>query len=825
MAIAYGQITIVDISDLGQLSVYPTSNQPYSVIYDPNASSGNQYNPDWSKTNLQLTPVIYYGNQQVTPTNSIVKWYKDNSTTAIESGITNGVLTVNSNVLTPSGNKLVSYTVKVTYSPEGTGATLHAEGKITFSLIEQPTTVKSINVTGSNLFLYNGDKVLQSPATITLKANPQNCSIKNWYYYNTSGTKVDLTSENGATLLVAADNTTYFPTSTNSCTFGVQSNEADLYDEITIVKVYDGAAGDSAVVAVLSNESQTISFNKNGEAVSGAYTDAYTILTVYDGNDDVTSNCTITPTADSSITGSWDSVNKKYTVSKITASGKVSFKIEYADPTTQNKKILYKTFSLVMTQPGADGADAITYSMGVSALAISKKIADDGAISYTPEKVVLNGYSKVGGDARTAYACRFTVSVDGGAAVALNTSDASSIEYNTNKDFKTLEFKMYAAGGTNTLLDSQTVVQTSDGKKGETGADGVGGVTTGLGNSSDQLACDSSGTPKSQQSFQIPFYALQGITSVKVKATTTWNRPSNVTLTGLDSEVTGQGTLTLTVDTSASLSNTTVIPITLTAKVKGQDGNETTVSSTHNYSLTKTLQGAAGASAVILQVYAQKGGVFVNGQGTDTLEAILTSGTTTISESSVSYKWAKWSGSSYETINNETGKTLEISAKDISSFASYQVTATYPKTGGKNYIAYVSVLDKSDPLQIYMFSTVGEKLVNSQGRGVVYGRVYQNGQELDSVEGWVFSASAPSNPTANTIWVDYSGETVVIRKRSGNNWATYTPVWDCDYNWTLTNSNNAIISTLNSRFMLVTASVVNEKTNFNLTVNYPKSVN
>ena len=346
MAIAYGQITIVDISDLGQLSVYPTSNQPYSVIYDPNASSGNQYNPDWSKTNLQLTPVIYYGNQQITPTNSIVKWYKDNSTTAIGSGVTNGVLTVNSNVLAPNGNKLVSYTVKVTYSPEGTGATLHAEGKITFSLIEQPTTVKSINVTGSNLFLYNGDKVLQSPATITLKANPQNCSIKNWYYYNTSGTKVDLTSEKGATLSVAAASTTYFPASANSCTFGVQSDEADLYDEITIIKVYDGAAGDSAVVAVLSNESQTISFNKNGEAVSGAYTDAYTILTVYDGNDDVTSNCTITPTADSSITGSWDSVNKKYTVSKITASGKVSFKIEYVDPTTQGNKILYKTFSL-----------------------------------------------------------------------------------------------------------------------------------------------------------------------------------------------------------------------------------------------------------------------------------------------------------------------------------------------------------------------------------------------------------------------------------------------------------------------------------------------
>ena len=823
MAIAYGQITIVDISDLGQLSVYPTSNQPYSVIYDPNASGNNQYNPNWSVNNLKLTPVIYYGNKEVQPTEATVNWYKDSSTTAITSGVSGGILTVNDKtVLSPTGSKLVSYTVKVNYSPEGTGATLHAEGKITFSLIEQPTTVKSINITGSTLFLYNGNKELQSPKTIILKANPQNCSITNWYYYK-NGVKTDLTSETDTSLEVAASSTTYFPDSAHSCTFGVQSNETEIYDEITIIKVYDGAAGDSAVVAVLSNESQTISFDKNGDPITNAYTDAYTVLTVYDGNDDVTSKCVITPTADSTVKGSWDNSYHKYTVSSIEASGKVSFKIEYLDPSTNSKKILYKTFSLVMTQPGADGADAVSYSMSISALAISKKISDDGTITYSPDKIRLTGYTKTGGSARTEYACRFTVSVDGGSETNLNSSDSTTYEYDTNKDFTSLVFKMYAAGGTNTLLDSQTVVQTSDGKKGATGANGVGGVTAGLGNSSDQLACNSSGVPMAEQTFQIPFYALQGISAVNVKATTDWSIPANVTLTGLNSEVNGQGTLTLTVKTSASLGNTTIIPITLEATVQRQDGTSTTVISTHNYSLTKTLQGAAGASAVTLQAYAQGGGVFVNGKGTDTLAAILTSGTTTIGDTNVSYKWAKWNGSSYENIDNETTSTLLISAGDISSFASYKVTATYPKTNGKDYIAYVSVLDKSDPLQIYMFSTVGEKLVNSQGRGVVYGRVYQNGQELDSIEGWVFSNSAPTNPSEGMVWVDYSGSTITIKKRSGSSWTNYNPTWNCNYSWTLTDTNNVIDGTSNTRFMLVTSGVVKEKMNFNLTVNYPKS--
>ena len=81
--------------------------------------------------------MIYYGNKEVRPTEATVSWYKDSSTTAITSGVSDGILTISDKtVLSPTGSKLVSYTVKVNYSPEGTGATLHAEGKITFSLIE-----------------------------------------------------------------------------------------------------------------------------------------------------------------------------------------------------------------------------------------------------------------------------------------------------------------------------------------------------------------------------------------------------------------------------------------------------------------------------------------------------------------------------------------------------------------------------------------------------------------------------------------------------------------------------------------------------------------
>ena len=59
MAISYGYITIVDVTDIGEFSVYPQCNLPLSVIYDPNNTT---YSPNWgdSGSSLVLTPVVYY---------------------------------------------------------------------------------------------------------------------------------------------------------------------------------------------------------------------------------------------------------------------------------------------------------------------------------------------------------------------------------------------------------------------------------------------------------------------------------------------------------------------------------------------------------------------------------------------------------------------------------------------------------------------------------------------------------------------------------------------------------------------------------------------
>ena len=53
---AYGSITIVDIGDLGELSVTPQSNQPIMVIYDPDS---NSYSPNWGELSFNSSCILW----------------------------------------------------------------------------------------------------------------------------------------------------------------------------------------------------------------------------------------------------------------------------------------------------------------------------------------------------------------------------------------------------------------------------------------------------------------------------------------------------------------------------------------------------------------------------------------------------------------------------------------------------------------------------------------------------------------------------------------------------------------------------------------------
>lgn len=130
MAISFGSFTITDFNDSISLSGYISSNLSKYQIYSPDNDS---YEPDWSVTNLVLTPELYITSM---PNNIIenagvqsVKWYKDSESSPIStggafelSGSKSHILTVKSNILSSLNG--VTFTCVIVYNDSTTGLSL-----------------------------------------------------------------------------------------------------------------------------------------------------------------------------------------------------------------------------------------------------------------------------------------------------------------------------------------------------------------------------------------------------------------------------------------------------------------------------------------------------------------------------------------------------------------------------------------------------------------------------------------------------------------------------------------------------------------------------
>lgn len=349
-AVAYGSITVVDITDLGTLSVQPMSNLPQTVIFNPNTS---EYIPDWRQysdeqqqhqidgyTSLYLTPIIYYGGQQLRPgTDSgiTVTWKKrlgageeiDISSSAGQvPNSTTQVLKVNKNPFQYDSNlSLLTYIVKVDYVEPTAGVQLHASGQITFSLIRHASELKNIEIIGQNIFKLdsNGNAIggdNNGNASITLTTRRTGINVSKWQYKainNGTETWTDFSpAETGNTLTIylKVNNNNVWQrnpifNSTDRASIRVltdndgTNNLYDLHDIILLSNGTNGTPGTSTVSAILSNEDQMIPYTTSkitepgadyGKIVynisSGFQTTSSTI-TIYEGNNDITNEYTV----------------------------------------------------------------------------------------------------------------------------------------------------------------------------------------------------------------------------------------------------------------------------------------------------------------------------------------------------------------------------------------------------------------------------------------------------------------------------------------------------------------------------------------------------
>lgn len=842
--ISYGSITIVDITDIGEFSVYPKCNLPTTVIYSPD---NNTYTPNWQSSNLVITPVVYYAGEQQS-SNITWTWERQEGTTGTRTTVVSGSNgeTINANgSLTVSVNKFpqnvnysqLTYFVTATYpnSVSQLGKDLVAEGQITFSKVEQGTSAKVARITGGNIIKYAGDGTIISPidanqkSYITLTGNVTQCSITGWKYKdgNNWSTYPAKTSANpatypegatGAILNVYEDDDTF---SGDRVTIKLETNDNDTYDEFTIYKLRDGSAGTSTLTAILTNEDQMIPAGSNGAPINIAQSGATSQIKILRGGADVTAseNWTITTSSDTGITftrSATSQTNDTVTVTGMNnnlAAGNIYFSA------TNGTDTLNKTFSLVKVKAGADASSFTIYNLNIDALALNLDISNN----FTPASFTANAEKTVvttSSATTSAFAGKFriTESYNNGSADAVtyttSNTESSKIYTPSAATVSQIKVELLDTAGSN-VLDTQTVVITSDGATGQQGPQGTAGkdaISILMGNEAEVFACTNNNYPISEITVTIPFGAYKGTNRVAA----TVNRPQLLSIspenTSTDATASSDGQLIYKIPTSKLISEASGL-LNLTFTCEGQTFNKV-------FSWTRSSAAKNGVDGTTMLLFTPDGTLFDNGEGTLTVEGYLQSGATDVT-SSATWRWFQWLPNSanppvYDykelptTAGTEqnpnyayySGKTLTVLPKAVDGYGSFKVTAVY---GGKTYTQYISLTDKTDPIQVSVHSTLGTQIVNGQGAGAIYARVTRNGEEIDPIGDTEITVGTGDPSGGNNgdhyIKINESNKTAVLYYKDSGTWKVQ-PI-EATYEWTFRKADNTPINdsaTLSARF-------------------------
>lgn len=804
MATSYGSITIVDVTDIGELSVYPVSNMPLSVIYSPDDTT---YNPNWGSTNLTLTPKIYYAGEQLIPSANNanildVTWTKrigSGQESAIsqqagESVGSDGVLTVSQNQFNNSVG-LLTYICTVTYEEPNTSIELTAVGQITFTLVKNAATVKTCTITGENVFKYAADRATVTPTTITLTSQISSTVTNgNWKYYNPNSENADEngyvnfpntynpTGINGNSIIVNPNDVIFI---NNVATIKKTTSDPDTYDIATVVKLYDGAPGDKNIAFVLSNEDEMIPCDSDGTPTAHAFDTAYTDLVVYDGSS-VSTGWAFSANPQG-VTGSFS--GNRYTVSTWTGSSDTAT-VEFT--ASKGGTTLNKTMTLIKIKTGQDGTSPIIYRLNCSAIAVNKSIAD----VYSPAVVTLTA-DKYDGNTRSNYRGYVIITpYSGGTAGTAtvgnmsNTTTPPSFEYTIASpqsgtlDYITVQLKQLDGGGND--LDKQTITITDDG---QTGPQGEGAYTVVLGNSHEGIACTSEGITKAQTTINIPFLGYKGTSRAAVTYVSASGVPTGMSISGnTASDTTTTGNVAITVANESNLGGVSSGEITLTFRIDNAQNVPM------KFSWAKTLAGSAGTSAILLQCFAPGGDIIENASNNVTLTTKLTEGSE--DKTATSYQWYQYSPSSsatdkYDILTGETSSSLTVTPAMVHGFASFKCIAVYKS---KSYTTYGAVRDKTDPLQVEVFSSVGTQLLNNIGTGAVYARVYRNGEEIDQIKTVEFVTSTNEAQGSFCYLLNTTAKTCTLMKKNNGTWeqASGSDLPSYYYNWTFRDQNGEI---------------------------------
>lgn len=253
-------------------------------------------------------------------------------------------------------------------------------------------------------------------------------------------------------------------------------------DDTTANKALEAAALAKNMTLQLSNEMQTITADADGNIA--VFPQVSTKATVMYGSSDITDDCSYTITKSDSITGSWSDATHIYNVTGLSAdNGWIDIRATYLSNLSVTKR-----FTISKQKKGEDGKDGEpgrTYMVEPSCNVLKR--GSDKTIS--PNFITFKAYYRDGKSAtRVPYKGRFVVeeTADGntwntiytsstdedtvthylysiltnGSGQTVASSNGSTI--GIPRDVTNVRCKLYASGGTTTLMDMQSVAVVID---------------------------------------------------------------------------------------------------------------------------------------------------------------------------------------------------------------------------------------------------------------------------------------------------------------------------------------------------------------------------
>lgn len=864
MVKAYGSITLVDISDLGTLSVTPESNFPDTIIYTPDS---NTFFPECnSSKRIKLAPRILYGavvksfgDQGIT-----INWYRKNN--GEEGGIDSSYEEVKDGNLEIFKMPLSSQVPSVTYVCEveyrdtsimGPNNALKAKGEFTYSLVQNASKIKNISITGETVFLYDGSNALIGKDSITLTAHLSNVSIDHWEYGYYKTGEATLSFEpipnSAGELSIVINETThkdYF--NDNVATIRAMATDSTTYDIHEIIKMKYGADGDVAVTGVLTNDSVMIPFVQSGAEMVGDYAAAYTEFRIYEGGTNITNLFSFTPTPSTGVIGSGEKIEAegdcyyRYAISGLTANvGSVTLTAQAADGEYNDPVV--KTFKVTKVASGRDGTSPTIYSVEPSTVSVQKSIS--GTITPSSVNIGLRqqtentksfypGRIKIIGCKRNSSMTDVLYGPDNQNMDLTEDYPASTWRW-SNYDYIVVE--MYKSGGFSTLLDSQTITIISDGATGQAGAPGAAGQDAYYAYVEDTsmvLPCTNSGLLLSKNALTIPFACKKGSTQIRCKATSVKVEAEN-TSSGFMVDRTQYFTIEYAAATPSVSGRVMLIPnavdaLNNNAMVRGRisftiqyttdpesmtEGDKTY----HNWGTvavlwTKNLQALDGTSPVLFTITHPLGNVINNGENSVLLEANLIEGSAEKEASTYQWQFYSVEQKKYVNIADADEKTYTVNPTDVQTMGSYCCIATY---NGKTYKAYVNVEDHDDDYQINIISTLGDKIINSKGVGMIYCQVFRKGNggssEIDPMKTVSCGTTLPStnNTDGYFYYLNTSSKQAQLYEYASGNWvlvAKPEDLYSGKYEWSIRRDDpSAATEVVSARAMYLDHTIIDTK--------------